>query len=287
MIPPGGAQPVEVLRESSVEGPSTIETAKEEVGVIYTCKFPGCTRQYASTDGVRKHCRKSHSEWLKEVDLEKASLGCRWAAYCTRHVIEEGGEDVRNTPVGCKRAREIIAEGNAQYNGVFQAEAVAPPAAARPSSSAVERRERDAPAGPDRAFGGVHGRGLVPPQPSRTSSCENAVPPEMVSVPNDLSTPLPAQESKLTPNAQARQRLGEIADSETMAASVASQNGGSSFFAWGMPPLKRGLSLADTREAAAGTATPSIAEGPEEAESVLPPSRNESFLDSILAEAAS
>jgi len=94
MIPPGGAQPVEVLRESSVEGPSTIETAKEEVGVIYTCKFPGCTRQYASTDGVRKHCRKSHSEWLKEVDLEKASLGCRWAAYCTRHVIEEGGEDV-------------------------------------------------------------------------------------------------------------------------------------------------------------------------------------------------
>jgi hypothetical protein len=26
---------------------------KEETGAVYTCKFPGCTRQYASTDGAR------------------------------------------------------------------------------------------------------------------------------------------------------------------------------------------------------------------------------------------
>ena len=60
--------------------------------------------------GVRKHCRKSHPEWLREVDLEKANSGCRWAAYCTRQAITEGS-DPRTTPVGCKRAREIMAAG--------------------------------------------------------------------------------------------------------------------------------------------------------------------------------
>jgi len=32
------------------------------------CKFPGCGKGYASTDGVRKHCRKQHAEWLANLD---------------------------------------------------------------------------------------------------------------------------------------------------------------------------------------------------------------------------
>jgi len=236
---------------------------KEETGAVYTCKFPGCTRQYASTDGVRKHCRKSHAEWLKEVDLEKASLGCRWAAYCTRQVIEEGAEDPRTTPVGSKRAREIMAIGNAQYDGTFRTAGLQKTASASTESS---------------AFGG--GGTLVPPRPERQPS-ENNVPPDMVVVPNDLSTPLPAADPKLTPNAQARQRLGEIADHEGCP-SVPSATG---FFAWGMPPLKRGLSLADTREplvlASGGSSV--LQEVNDDADSQAPPSRNESFLDSIIA----
>ena len=55
--------------------------------------------------GVRKHCRKSHAEWLREVDLEKASLGCRWAAYCTRVVLEEG----RDEGVAQRAAEEVPA----------------------------------------------------------------------------------------------------------------------------------------------------------------------------------
>merc|ERR550514_2565916 len=82
---------------------------------IFTCKYPGCLRQYASTDGVRKHCRKSHPEWLREVDLEKAANGCRWAAYCTREAITDSS-DPRTTPVGSKRAREIIAAGGVLPN---------------------------------------------------------------------------------------------------------------------------------------------------------------------------
>lgn len=38
----------------------------------YRCGFPGCTKKYASTDGVRKHARKTHTAWLKSVD--EASL---------------------------------------------------------------------------------------------------------------------------------------------------------------------------------------------------------------------
>ena len=60
--------------------------------------------------GVRKHCRKSHPEWLREVDLDKANHGCRWAAYCTREAITESN-DPRTTPVGSKRAREMMAQG--------------------------------------------------------------------------------------------------------------------------------------------------------------------------------
>lgn len=30
----------------------------------YMCKYPGCEKQYASTDAVRKHCRLTHGEWL-------------------------------------------------------------------------------------------------------------------------------------------------------------------------------------------------------------------------------
>ena len=59
--------------------------------------------------GVRKHCRKSHPEWLREVDLDKANHGCRWAAYCTREAITEGN-DPRTTPVGAKRARDSVGD---------------------------------------------------------------------------------------------------------------------------------------------------------------------------------
>ena len=30
----------------------------EEPWLRYQCRYPGCNHHYASTDGVRKHCRK-------------------------------------------------------------------------------------------------------------------------------------------------------------------------------------------------------------------------------------
>lgn len=267
-----GAAPV---RDEIAAGPSANAGEVEEPGVIFICKYKGCSRQYASTDGVRKHCRKSHPEWLREVDMEKAALGCRWAAYCTRHVVDEAADDTRTTPVGIKRVREDTVAGNAQQHKVaFRASDLAK------TSSFSSDTSTKTEVGPREAFGD---RGtLVPPQPrSARYASENMVPPGMVAVPNEGSaTPLP-ETSKLTPNAQARQRLGEFADHEGCVASVPKDGG---FFAWNMPPLKRGLSLSDTRDAAIlASGGSSVLQEANDDEVQAPPSRNESFLDSIIA----
>ena len=31
----------------------------------FACLYPGCNNTYASTDGVRKHARKQHGDWVK------------------------------------------------------------------------------------------------------------------------------------------------------------------------------------------------------------------------------
>ena len=124
----------------------------------------------------------------------------------------------------------------------------------------------------------------------------------MITLPGELNTPLPINVSNLTPNAQARQRLGEIADSEstclqggTMAPPYPSsplvdapplQQSNSFFTQWGMPPLKRGLSLQDTREAAAQHAMLSAQQHyavQEAVDEVAIAQDSPSFLDSLLA----
>ncbi|EOD06766.1 hypothetical protein EMIHUDRAFT_453396 [Emiliania huxleyi CCMP1516] len=37
-------------------------------GARFQCRYPGCGKFYASTDAVRKHCRKRHNEWLGQLD---------------------------------------------------------------------------------------------------------------------------------------------------------------------------------------------------------------------------
>jgi len=34
----------------------------------YQCRYPNCGRLYLSTDAARKHCRKSHFNWLRGLD---------------------------------------------------------------------------------------------------------------------------------------------------------------------------------------------------------------------------
>ena len=52
ILPSAGVRNTETQREGA-DGPcSSAAVGQEEIGVIYICKFPGCTRQYASTDGA-------------------------------------------------------------------------------------------------------------------------------------------------------------------------------------------------------------------------------------------
>lgn len=302
-----------------------IAPGEPALDAIFTCKYPQCGRQYASTDGVRKHCRKSHPEWLREVDLDKANHGCRWAAYCTREAITEG-HDPRTTPVGSKRAREILAQhgggglppvvgglgGALSATGTksFGAESSSSRQESFGTADEAPKLEPKAPRLPPHQVAMDGKSALVPLRPfpsapERSSASENMMPPEMIALPGELSTPLPVNVSALTPNAQARQRLGEIADSESIclqggtapalpsSPSVDSRDvqalqphgsmphGANSFFMqWGMPPLKRGISLADTREIAA-THAMLAAEGYLEQEEHSQDSP--SFLDSVLA----
>jgi len=136
-----------------------------------------------------------------------------------------------------------------------------------------------------------------------SSSSDNMMPPEMIALPGELNTPLPVNVSALTPNAQARARLGEIADSESVclqggtahlpaspvvdardvaAHALQASRGANSFFDhWGMPPLKRGMSLADTRETAAQQALQAASQQTEADDAA--PHDSPAFLDSFLA----
>jgi len=301
-----------------------IETSEKAEEAIFTCKFPGCTRQYASTDGVRKHCRKSHPEWLREVDLDKANHGCRWAAYCTREAITESN-DPRTTPVGSKRAREMMAQGGPlpPMVGGLPGALKSTSASFGADSSSTARdvsvsdyvadvpRVRPEPPKPRCAphLLAMDGKSAIVPlrftsATDRSSSSENLMPPEMIALPGELNTPLPANVSALTPNAQARARLGEIADSEsvclqggsTTSASlyptsplvdtppiVALQPANSFFTQWGMPPLKRGFSLVDTREAAAQHAMLAAQQSEAVDDGYYLTQDSPSFLDSVLA----
>jgi len=43
----------------------------------YYCRYPACKKVYATTDGVRKHCRQQHKQWLKRLGPGCPDLYCR------------------------------------------------------------------------------------------------------------------------------------------------------------------------------------------------------------------
>jgi len=63
------------------------------VDARYRCGFPGCSKRYASTDGVRKHARKAHNGWLRQVDahsgMRDKAVDNKPSTYCIME-CEEG-----------------------------------------------------------------------------------------------------------------------------------------------------------------------------------------------------
>ena len=72
--PPPGPPPPPPQSSSSVIQCCTVTRRDNHVqfpGVqvhAYTCKFPGCGREFSARDAVRKHCRNRHLEWLRSID---------------------------------------------------------------------------------------------------------------------------------------------------------------------------------------------------------------------------
>ena len=66
---------IETTEESGVSNASKgtdccvpyIPSKKNDQKRRYRCAYPGCGRRYATTDGVRKHARKKHPKFAKEI----------------------------------------------------------------------------------------------------------------------------------------------------------------------------------------------------------------------------
>jgi hypothetical protein len=59
----------------------------------YKCAFPGCEKRYVSTDGVRKHARKRHTEWLRNVDEHSSFRDKAYESKPSTYCIMECDED--------------------------------------------------------------------------------------------------------------------------------------------------------------------------------------------------
>jgi len=70
----------------------------------FRCGFPGCEKRFCSTDGVRKHARKRHTEWLRNVDQHAISRDKAFASkpstYCVMECDEGEDEDEYVSDVG-------------------------------------------------------------------------------------------------------------------------------------------------------------------------------------------
>lgn len=80
---------------SQVEVP--VQNVFEEEPTRVFCKFPGCGKSYASNDGVRKHAKRYHVQWLMQMDAKKEPV--------SDTVPPEGWVGDEGKPMPPKRAR--------------------------------------------------------------------------------------------------------------------------------------------------------------------------------------
>jgi len=76
-------------RSASPTSPTPIDE-KNAWTTLFFCRFPGCNKGYASTDGVRKHCRKHHADWLADLDnaMRENNQKHSAATYCSTQPAE-------------------------------------------------------------------------------------------------------------------------------------------------------------------------------------------------------
>jgi hypothetical protein len=83
-------------------------------GARYKCSFPNCEKRYVSTDGVRKHARKRHTEWLAAVDehsgLRDKTFESKPSTYCIMEYDDD--EDLEGSEGGGSWRSESVPSDN-------------------------------------------------------------------------------------------------------------------------------------------------------------------------------
>ena len=82
-------------------------------GARYKCSFANCEKRYVSTDGVRKHARKRHTEWLAAVDehsgMRDKAFESKPSTYC---IMEYDDDDVEGSEGGASWRSESLPSDN-------------------------------------------------------------------------------------------------------------------------------------------------------------------------------
>jgi len=83
-------------RSRSPTSPTFDPTDAKGPQLLFFCRFPNCSKGYASTDGVRKHCRKHHPEWLADLDeaTKESNMKHSAASYCTTRPSDPEQADI-------------------------------------------------------------------------------------------------------------------------------------------------------------------------------------------------
>ena len=74
---PGVTQVVELVDEPNML-PGWSAWWRPKSRGLFTCKHPGCGKAYNSSDGVRKHCRVVHRDWLSSLSGYGPESYCSW-----------------------------------------------------------------------------------------------------------------------------------------------------------------------------------------------------------------
>jgi len=118
----------------------------------YRCGFPGCSKRYVSTDGVRKHARKMHNDWLRSVDVHSVLRDKSYESKPSTYCIMESGEG------------DETADNSDFFDSAPRADIPAAPAPAVPANVAAEMRHGGA-----GALGDAGGS-FMPPETSMLSA---------------------------------------------------------------------------------------------------------------------
>ena len=99
-------QPPQVAPQSSSTAIQCCTVTRRGDQDIFTCKFPGCGREYTCRDAVRKHCRIHHLQWLRSIDPRQCvPMADNAATFSSDELTSEASREIASREI---KSREIL-----------------------------------------------------------------------------------------------------------------------------------------------------------------------------------